>query len=246
MATTSTEDREAVRATCHAAPSRPAQAKRLGDMLNRGIWKENPVLVQALGLCPALAVTNTVANSLAMGLATFFVLTSSSVMVSSLKRVIPSEVRISAYVLIIGTFVTVVEIFMQATVPEIHKALGAFIFLIVVNCMILSRQEAFAAKQPVFASLVDAVGTGIGFILALLMMGTIRELMGTGSFLGLPVFGPSFEPWVVMALPPGGFFTIGFILLGLNAWQHRGAVATSRRLRRWPHGVGSYSRKEAA
>lgn len=246
MASTSTQDRDVVRATCHAAPSRPAQTRRLGDVLNRGIWKENPVLVQALGLCPALAVTNTVANSLAMGLATFFVLTSSSVMVSSLKRVIRNEVRISAYVLIIGTFVTVVEIFMQATVPEIHKALGAFIFLIVVNCMILSRQEAFAAKQPVFASLVDAVGTGIGFILALLMMGTIRELMGTGSFLGLPVFGPSFEPWVVMALPPGGFFTIGFILLGLNAWQRRRAVGTTRALRRWPHGVRSYTPKEAA
>lgn len=246
MASTSAQDRAIVRATCHAGPARPTQTRRLGDVLNRGIWKENPVLVQALGLCPALAVTNTVANSLAMGLATFFVLTSSSVMVSSLKRVIPNEVRISAYVLIIGTFVTVVEIFMQATVPEIHKALGAFIFLIVVNCMILSRQEAFAAKQPVFASLVDAVGTGIGFILALLMMGTIRELMGTGSFLGLPVFGQSFEPWVVLALPPGGFFTIGFILLGLNAWQRRSSGTERPALRHWPHGVRSYTRNEAA
>jgi electron transport complex protein RnfE len=218
----------------------------LGDVLSRGIWKENPVLVQALGLCPALAVTNTVANSLAMGLATFFVLTSSSVIVSSLKRVIPTEVRISAYVLIIGTFVTVVEIFMQATVPEIHKALGAFIFLIVVNCMILSRQEAFAAKQPVFASLVDAAGTSIGFILALLLMGTIRELMGTGTLLGMPVFGASFEPWLVMALPPGGFFTIGFILLGLNAWQRRGQVTRTPAIRRWPHGVRSYTPKRAA
>lgn len=246
MGSTGTSDRETIRASCHATPSRPAQTRRLGDVLSRGVWKENPVLVQALGLCPALAVTNTVLNSLAMGLATFFVLVCSSVMVSSVKRVIPNEVRISAYVLIIGTFVTVVEIFMQATVPEIHKALGPFIFLIVVNCMILSRQEAFAARQPVFASLVDGIGTGLGFIVALLLMGSIRELIGTGSFLGVPVFGPRFEPWVVMALPPGGFFTIGLILLGLNGWQRRGAGAEAPELRRWPHGVGVQARKEAA
>lgn len=238
-------DQDAVRSACHAAPSRPSDTRRLGDVFNRGVWKENPVLVQALGLCPALAVTNTVANSLAMGLATFFVLTSSSVLVSLLKNVIPNAVRISAYVLIIGTFVTVVDIVMQATVPTIHKALGAFIFLIVVNCMILSRQEAFAAKQPVFASLVDAAGTGVGFILALLLMGTIREVMGAGSVLGIPVLGPRFEPWVVMALPPGGFFTIGFILLGMNAWQQRGE-AKKPAIRRWPHGVASRNRREAA
>lgn len=240
-----TSDRDVVRSTCHAAASRPASAQRLGDVFNRGVWKENPVLVQALGLCPALAVTNTVANSLAMGLATLFVLTNSSVLVSALKNVIPNPVRISAYVLIIGTFVTVVEIFMQATVPDIHKALGPFIFLIVVNCMILSRQEAFAAKQPVFASLVDAAGTGVGFILALLLMGTIREVMGTGSVLGIPVLGPRFEPWVVMALPPGGFFTIGFILLGINAWQSRGEVRKPA-IRQWPHGVRTYTGREAA
>lgn len=238
-------DQDVVRSTCHAPPSRGSDTKRLGDVFNRGVWKENPVLVQALGLCPALAVTNTVANSLAMGLATFFVLTNSSVLVSALKNVIPDAVRISAYVLIIGTFVTVVEIFMQATVPDIHKALGPFIFLIVCNCMILGRQEAFAAKQPVGASLVDAAGTGVGFILALLLMGTIREVMGTGSVLGIPVLGPRFEPWVVMALPPGGFFTIGFILLGINAWQNRGGVGKPA-IRQWPHGVRTYTGREAA
>ncbi len=234
-----------VRSTCHAPTSRRSDTKRLGDVFNRGVWKENPVLVQALGLCPALAVTNTVANSLAMGLATFFVLTSSSVGVSALKSVIPDEVRISAYVLIIGTFVTVVEIFMNATVPEIHRALGPFIFLIVTNCMILGRHEAFAARQPVFASLVDAAGTGVGFFLALLLMGTIREVLGAGTVLGLPLLGPRFEPWVVMALPPGGFFTIGFILLGINAWQDRGTVRKPA-IRRWPHGVASRTRREAA
>ncbi len=187
----------------------------------RGIWRENPVLVQMLGLCPALAVTNTVANSLAMGLATFFVLCASSVLVASFKRFIPHEVRISTHILIIATFVTVADMTLEAVVPDVHKALGAFIALIVVNCMILGRQEAFASKRPVGRALLDAVGVGFGFVIALLMMGTLREVLGYGTFLGFSVFGPSYEPWVVMVLPPGGFLTLGFLLLGLNWWQQR-------------------------
>jgi electron transport complex protein RnfE len=200
----------------------------------RGIWKENPVLVQLLGLCPALAVTNTVANSLAMGLATFFVLFGSSLLVSTFKRFIPAEVRIPAYILIIATFVTIADLVLAAVVPEIHKALGAFIALIVVNCMILGRQEAFASKRPVGRALLDAMGTGIGFIIALLMMGTFRELLGNGSILGYSVFGPNFEPWIVMILPPGGFLTLGFILLWFG-W--RTSRQEAPRVRRWPHGV---------
>ena len=187
----------------------------------RGIWNENPVLVQMLGLCPALAVTNTVANSIAMGLATFFVLTGSSLLVASLKKFIPNEVRISTFILIIATFVTVTDLTLEAVVPEIHKALGAFIALIVVNCMILGRQEAFASKRPVGRALLDAFGTGIGFMIALLMLGTIREVLGNGTILGVNVMGPNFEPWVIFVLPPGGFFTIGFILLGLNWYERR-------------------------
>lgn len=187
----------------------------------RGIWRENPVLIQMLGLCPALAVTNTVANSLAMGIATFFVLCASSVLVASFKRFIPHEVRISTYILIIATFVTVADMTLEAVVPDVHKALGAFIALIVVNCMILGRQETFAAKRPVGRALLDAVGVGFGFMIALLMMGTLREVLGYGTFLGFSVFGPSYEPWVVMVLPPGGFLTLGFLLLGLNWWQQR-------------------------
>ena len=187
----------------------------------RGIWRENPVLLQMLGLCPALAVTNTVENSLAMGLATFFVLCGSSLLVSSLRRFIPQEVRISTYILIIATFVTVADMTLEAVVPEVHKALGAFIALIVVNCMILGRQEAFASKQPVGRALLDAVGTGFGFLIAMLMMGTLREVLGNGTFLGFSVLGPSYEPWVVMVLPPGGFLALGFLLLGLNWWQQR-------------------------
>ena len=189
--------------------------------LIRGIWRENPVLVQMLGLCPALAVTNTVENSLAMGIATFFVLLGSSLLVSLLKRFIPGEVRISAYILIIATFVTIADMGLEALVPEVHKALGAFIALIVVNCIILGRQEAFASKRPVGRALLDAIGTGIGFVIALLMMGSFREVIGMGSFLGHPLFGDGYEPWVVMILPPGGFLTLGMLLIGLSWWQKR-------------------------
>jgi electron transport complex protein RnfE len=212
------------------------------DLL-RGVWRENPVLVQLLGLCPALAVTNTVANSIAMGLATFFVLLGSSLLVSLLKRVIPHEVRISAYILIIATFVTIADMVLAAVVPEIHKALGAFIALIVVNCMILGRQEAFASKRPVGRALLDAVGTGIGFIIALFMMGAIREILGYGTFLGILVLGSGYEPWVVMILPPGGFFTLGFILLAFSWWSTRQQDKPA--VREWPHGVGTSTRRAA-
>jgi electron transport complex protein RnfE len=195
------------------------------DLL-RGIWRENPVLIQMLGLCPALAVTNNVENSLAMGLATVFVLCGSSLLVSLCKRFIPGEIRISAYILIIATFVTVADLSLQALVPDIHKALGAFIALIVVNCMILGRQEAFASKRPVGRALLDALGTGAGFSVALFMLGTVREILGSGSFLGVSLFGPSYEPWIVMILPPGGFLTLGALLLGLAWWQERREART--------------------
>jgi len=187
----------------------------------RGIWQENPVLVQMLGLCPALAVTNTVANSLAMGFATFFVLFCSSLLVSTFRRLIPQAVRIATYILIIATFVTVADMVLEAVVPEIHRALGAFIALIVVNCVILGRQEAFSSKNTVGRSALDAAGTGAGFIIALFLLGSIREILGYGSFLGIPLFGDHYEPWIVFILPPGGFLTIGFILLALNGWEQR-------------------------
>jgi electron transport complex protein RnfE len=194
-----------------------------------------------LGLCPALAVTNTVVNSIAMSAATFFVLTGSSLLVATFKKFIPNQVRISTYIVIIATFVTLTDMTLQAIVPNIHKELGAFIALIVVNCMILGRQEAFASKRPVGRALLDAFGVGIGFTIALLIMGTFREILGSGTVLGFPVFGPNFEPWVVFVLPPGGFFTIGFVLLGLNAWQKRKdekAAASA--------GVSGVPREEAA
>lgn len=187
----------------------------------RGIWRENPVLIQMLGLCPALAVTNTVKNALAMSAATFFVICCSSVMISSFKRLIPNEVRISSYILVIATFVTLADMLLQAYAPVQHKELGAFIALIVVNCMILGRQEAFASKNTVTRSLIDAIGTGIGFTIALVMMGGFREVLGVGTFFDIPLFGPNFEPWVIMVLPAGGFLTLGFILLFMGYFEER-------------------------
>lgn len=203
----------------------------------RGIWRENPVLVQVLGLCPTLAVTNTVENSLVMGIATFAVLVGSSFFVSLFRRFIPNEIRISVYILIIATFVTVAEMCLEAIVPEVHKALGAFIALIVVNCIILGRQEAFASKNTVWRSVLDAIGSGIGFIIAMLLMGGFREVLGYGTFFGIPLFGASYEPWVVMILPPGGFLTLGVILLTLGYVEerrrarHQRALATQENLR---------------
>lgn len=218
-----------------AAPAPRVRATTPEQDFLRGVWRENPVFVQLLGLCPTLAVTNTVANSVAMGLATTFVLLGSSVLISGMKRLIPHEVRISAYILIIATFVTVVDLVLNAVVPDIHKALGAFIALIVCNCIILGRQEAFASKRPVGRAALDALGTGGGFCIALLAMGSFRELLGYGSILGYPVLGSAWEPWVVMILPPGGFFTLGFILLAFGWWGTR--RQPKPRLRRWPHGV---------
>ena len=210
----------------------------------RGVWKENPVLIQMLGLCPALAVTNTVPNSLAMGFATFFVLTGSSLLVSLTKKWVPSEVRIPTFILIIATFVTVADMSLEALVPVIHKQLGAFVALIVVNCMILSRQEAFASKRPVGRSLLDAFGTGVGFIIAMVMMGAVREVLGNGTIMGYSVFGPNFEPWVIFVLPPGGFLTLGFWLLLLNWWQKRREQRA--RVREWPDGVAAPVEERAA
>ena len=215
----------------------------------RGIWNENPVLVQLLGLCPALAVTNTVLNSVAMSGATLFVLLGSSLFISTLKKVIPHEVRISTYILIIATFVTVVDMALHAQAPAVYREIGNFIPLIVVNCMILGRQEAFASKRPVGRAMLDALGTAAGFTIAMLMMGTFREVVGSGTLLEgtrwvFNLFGPNYEPWVVMISPPGGFFTLGFILLFLGWWETR--KAQKREIRHWPHSVRVTSGKEVA
>lgn len=182
----------------------------------KGIWRDNPVFVQVLGMCPMLAVTNSAVNAVAMGMATFFVLVGSSFLVSSFKQWIPKQVRISSFIIIIATFVTVADYTLLALVPKVHKELGAFIPLIVANCMILGRQEAFASKKTVRLAVMDAMGMAGGFMLALFSLGAIREILGNGSIFGIDLFGEYFEPWVIMILPPGGFLTLGLILLFFN------------------------------
>ncbi len=175
----------------------------------KGFWKENPVFIQLLGLCPALAVTNSVINGLAMGAATTFVLVGSSLLVSMLRNVISKQVRITSFIIVIATFVTVADFTLQALAPGVHKELGAFVPLIVVNCLILGRQEAFASRNPVRVAVADAAGMAVGFAFALVLLGAIREVLGSGSLFGVPLFGDSFEPWVIMILPPGGVLTRG-------------------------------------
>ena len=193
------------------------------DFVN-GIWKQNPVFVQVLGMCPVLAVSNTAINALAMGLATAFVLLMSNVVVSMLRRIVPNQVRIVTFILVIATFVTIVDYVIQAISLELHKSLGAFISLIVVNCLILGRAEAFASQQGIRRSALDALGMGIGFTLALLCLGAVREMMGNGSLFGIRVFGERFQEWTVMMLPPGGFFTLAAWLLLLNWFAQRSAA----------------------
>jgi electron transport complex protein RnfE len=186
------------------------------DILTRGIWRENPVFVMLLGLCPVLAVTNSVINALAMGLATTCVLFMSSTMVSVIRRWVPKQVRIATFILVIASFVTVVDYLLQAINFEVHRALGAFISLIVANCAILGRSEAFASKNTIGKSMLDALGFGAGFTIACLCMGSVREILGTGTFAGIPVFGAAFEGWSVMILPGGAFFVLGSWLLLFN------------------------------
>lgn len=193
------------------------------DEFIKGLWRENPVFVQVLGMCPALAVSNTARNALAMGLATLFVLLMSNVVISSLRRLVPKEVRIATYILVIATFVTIVDYVIQAISLDLHKALGAFISLIVVNCLILGRAEAFASKNTVGKSAMDALGMGVGFTAALLSLGAVREILGSGTLFGLPLFHDGFQPWVVMILPSGGFFTLAGWLLLFNALKERRA-----------------------
>lgn len=190
------------------------------DDFLKGLFRENPVLVQVLGTCPTLAVSNSVRNALAMGLATLFVLIASNAAIAALRRFIPNQVRIASYILVIATLVTIVDYAIQAISLDVHKALGAFIALIVVNCIILGRAEAFASKNTVWRSVLDGVGMGLGFCITLLLLGTVREVLGSGSLLGYELFGPRFQDWVIMVLPSGGFFTFGAWVLFFN-WRKK-------------------------
>lgn len=190
----------------------------------KGLWEINPIFKQILGMCPTLAVTVSAINGLAMGLATTFVLVFSSVLISSIRKIVPSQVRIATYILIISTFVTIVDLVMKAKFPELSKALGPFIPLIVVNCIILGRAEAFASRNNLLRSFLDALGNGTGFLIALIVLGSIRELLGTRKIFGFQILPDGFTPWMVMILPAGAFLTLGLLIGFANAftkWQER-------------------------
>ena len=187
-------------------------AKNLRQEFTKGIIKENPVLRLVLGTCATLAVTTAASNAIGMGLATTFVLVCSNAAISLLKKVIPDKVRIPAYIALIAGFVTIVQLLVKAFVPSLDEALGVFLPLIVVNCIILGRAEMFASKNPVLPSIVDGLGMGVGFTAALLAMGIIRELLGAGTVFGLPVLSGFMDPIIIFLLPPGGFFVFGILV----------------------------------
>ncbi len=190
------------------------------NLFTRGLVKENAVLVLMIGLCPALAVSSTVRDAFGMGLAATFVLLFSNVMISIMRKKIPNEVRIPVFILIISTFVTIIDYVMQAFQPDLYRALGIFVPLIVVNCMILGRAEAFAYKNSVIDSMLDGLGVGLGFTLALTVMGAIREILGNGTFLGMAILGEGFKesPVIFMILPPGAFLVIGVLKALINKY----------------------------
>lgn len=182
----------------------------------KGLWDESPVFRQLLGMCPTLAVTNSAINGMSMGIATSFVLISSSLIVSIIRKIIPPQIRIAVFTVVIATFVTIVDLFLAADFPQISKALGPYVPLIVVNCIILGRQEAFASRNSVHKAFIDALGMGLGFTLSLLVLGTIREIFGFGSIFGINILGTKFENWVIMILPPGAFITLGLLIAIMN------------------------------
>ncbi len=189
--------------------------------LKKGLWQDIAPFRLVLGLCPALAVTNSLRNGLSMGLATLFVLVASCFAVSLVRKFISPQVRIAAYVVIIATIVTVTDLFLQAVTPGISKALGPYVPLIITNCIIFGRVEAFAQKNPVLPTIMDALGTGIGFTFALVVMGLIREILGFGSIFGFHIMGAWFTPWIVMILPPGAFLVMGTLIAIVNYISHK-------------------------
>jgi Na+-translocating ferredoxin:NAD+ oxidoreductase subunit E len=184
----------------------------------KGLWQANPIIKQSLGLCPSLAVTVTALNGLAMGLATTFVLVFSSLIISLIRGLIPRQVRIASFIVVIATFVTIVDLVMKAQFPAMSMALGPYIPLIVVNCLILGRQEMFASKNPPLRSIVDGLGAGSGFLVVLTLLGGLREILGAGTLLGMRVMPAVFEPWVIMMLPGGAFLMLGVMMGAANAF----------------------------
>lgn len=196
-------------------------AKSIAKEFTKGLWDEIPPFRLVLGLCPVLGVTTTMQNGIGMGLATTFVLICSNILVSALRSIIPPKVRIACFIIIIATFVTVVELLMQAFTYQLFMQLGMFIPLIVVNCLVLGRAEAFAFKNNILLSTVDGLGMGLGFTISLGALGAIREILGTGMFLGNALFGPSFHPFAFMIQAPGAFVCLGLMLCIMNMFGEK-------------------------
>lgn len=188
--------------------------------LFKGLYKENPIFRVLLGLCPALATSNSLQNAVGMGAAATFVLISSNFIISLIRKGVPNKIRIPIFIVVIATFVTITDLTMQAFAPTLSKSLGVFVPLIVVNCIILGRAEAFASKNGVLLSIFDGLGMGLGFTFALSLVAIVRELLGTGKLWGIPVFGTSFEPMLILILPPGAFLTLG-LFIGFFNWLEK-------------------------
>lgn len=197
---------------------------KLSEIFYNGLIKKNPIFVQLIGMCSVLAVTTSAKNGLAMGLAVTGVLVGSNLVISLLRNLIPSKIRIPAYVVVIATFVTIIEMFMRAYLPELYSSLGIFIPLIVVNCIILARAEAFASKNTPLPAVVDGLGMGLGYTLALLVLSSFRELLGAGSIFDYQLFGPSFEPALIFIMPPGAFILLGILIAIFNAVRMKKAA----------------------
>lgn len=206
-----------------------AGAESGAQRLRAGLWRENPILVQALGMCPTLAVSNSAINALTMGLATTSVLLASALVISLLRHIIPPQVRLACFVLVIATFVTLTDMLIEAFALDLHRALGAFLPLIVVNCMILSRIETTASHHGPPVALLDALGMGGGFLLSLVALGSVRELLGSGALFGVRVMPAGFEPWQVMQLPGGGFFTLAALVMAFHLLDRRLRAAEAAR-----------------
>ncbi|NMB08704.1 MAG: electron transport complex subunit E [Tissierellia bacterium] len=189
---------------------------KLSKIFKNGLIKDNPIFVQLIGMCSVLAVTTSAKNGLAMGLAVTGVLVGSNVVISLLRKVIPDKIRIPAFIVVIATFVTIVEMFMKAYAQDLYNELGIFIPLIVVNCIILARAEAFASKNNVLASAVDGLGMGLGYTMALLILGSLREILGAGSIFDKMLFGANFEPALIFIMPPGAFILLGILIAIFN------------------------------
>ena len=196
-------------------------------VVKQGIIDENPTFVQLIGMCPTLGVTTNAINGLSMGLATALVLIGSNLVISLLKKVIPDEIRIPAFVVIISTFVTAIGMLLEAYLPEVNKTLGLYIPLIVVNCLILARAEAFAFKNSPVSSVFDGLGMGLGFTVGLTILGAVREILGSGQIFGKLILGASYQPALIFILPPGAFIVLGLLIAGINKYSSNKKKAES-------------------